>query len=278
VPQVSTLPGLIDRLVDDAAVFPPGSAALDVALQTHRGYRDTVVEPLVGPLLLPASAIPDALDLVASDDDLAIGVIADDGLGSLVAARDLLADQHWLRAVQYELRLPPQNLATGVELTLSALEFTAPTYLELPPGPQLLDALDVLHKDGAEAAKFRCGPRAGDIPDADTLASFLHGCAVRGLPFKLTAGLHAALPHVDSETGARQHGFLNTLAATACALVGGSSTACAAMLTVEDPGSLVEMIASCNVVRLREIYRSFGSCSITEPFDDLRHLDLIASE
>jgi hypothetical protein len=276
--MVSTLPGLTDHLVDDAAVFPPGSAALEAALRAHRGYRDTPVEPLVGPLLLPASAVSAALELVEVDDDLAVGVVADDGLGSLVAARDLLADQRWLRPVQYELRLPGPDLVQAVELTLSALEFTAPTYLELPPGPQLLDALDVLHDDGAEAAKFRCGPRAGDVPDATALASFLHGCAVRGLPFKLTAGLHAALPHVDAATGARQHGFLNTLAATASALLGGTPHECADQLAVEEAGPLVEVIASCNVVRLRQTYRSFGSCSITEPFDDLRALDLIASE
>ncbi len=278
MPQVSTLPGLTDHLVDDAAVFPPGSAALDVALRTHRGYRDTPVEPLVGPLLLPASAVSAALDLVDADDDLAVGVVADDGLGSLVAARDLLADQHWLRPVQYELRLPEQDLAHAVELTLSALEFTTPTYLELPAGPQLLDALDVLHDDGAEAAKFRCGPHADDVPDAGTLASFLHACAVRRLPFKLTAGLHAALPHVDADTGARQHGFLNTLAATASALLGATPKDCADLLGVDEAGPLVETIASCDIVRLREIYRSFGSCSITGPFDDLRRLDLIASE
>ena len=274
---MSTLAGLTDQLIDDAAVYPPGNATLAVALVAHRGYRDTVLEPLVGPLLLPASRIAEALDLVEIDDDLAVGVVADDGLGSLVQARDTLADQRWLRPVQYELRMPVDDLAAAVELTLDALEFTAPTYLEIPPSPQLLEALDVLHDDGAEAAKFRCGPRPDDVPDAETLASFLHGCAVRRLPFKLTAGLHHALPHLDAATGAQQHGFLNTLAATAAALDGATASDAAALLAVTDPAPLVDTLTSCDIADLRTIYRSIGSCSISDPYAELDRLGLIVA-
>ncbi|MFZ0323432.1 MAG: hypothetical protein WAN48_04780 [Actinomycetes bacterium] len=276
--RVSTLAGLTDHLIDDAAVYPPGNAPLAEALGAHRGYRDSPLEPLVGPLLLPASSIATVLDLVEVADDLAIGVVADHGLGSLVQARDLLADQRWLRPVQYELRLPAEHLVRAVELTLDALEFTALTFLELPGSPELVDALDVVSDDGVEAVKFRCGPQPADVPDARQLATFLHGCAVRRLPFKLTAGLHRALPHTDAATGAHQHGFLNTLAATASALDGGSVQDAVSLLSTSNTGPLLEALSAASVPSLRSVYRSLGSCSISEPFADLSELGLVVPE
>jgi hypothetical protein len=55
---VSTqLPRLFAGLVDDAAVFPPGSASVPDAVSAHRRHRTAWYADLVGPLLLPASAV-----------------------------------------------------------------------------------------------------------------------------------------------------------------------------------------------------------------------------
>ena len=45
-------------LVDDAAVFPPGNAPLDVAVSGHRALRAGPDADLVGPLLVPAASVP----------------------------------------------------------------------------------------------------------------------------------------------------------------------------------------------------------------------------
>ena len=47
---------LFDRLVDDAAVFPPGLAPLDVAVREHLDRREGAYAAHIGPLLVPASA------------------------------------------------------------------------------------------------------------------------------------------------------------------------------------------------------------------------------
>jgi hypothetical protein len=99
VASVSRVPGLADQLVDDAAVFPPGNAPIDRALRDHAGWLGTRYEPLVGPLLVPASAV-DAVRAAADPDDfIRLGLIADTGLDGLVAARDALQDDTWFQVV-----------------------------------------------------------------------------------------------------------------------------------------------------------------------------------
>ena len=48
------LPRSSHGLVDDAAVFPPGNAALPDAVAAHREHRAAWYADLVGPLLVPA--------------------------------------------------------------------------------------------------------------------------------------------------------------------------------------------------------------------------------
>ena len=46
------VPALFVGLVDDAAMFPPGSAGVVEALTAHREYRRSWFAPLVGPLVV----------------------------------------------------------------------------------------------------------------------------------------------------------------------------------------------------------------------------------
>ena len=68
---------LLQGLIDDAAVFPPGLAPLPDAVAEHvarRAYRDAV-----GPLLVPATAADDVRDLAAGAH-LRVGLIARPGM------------------------------------------------------------------------------------------------------------------------------------------------------------------------------------------------------
>src|SRR3954467_12586812 len=46
------VPALFVGLVDDAAMFPPGSAEVPQALTAHRDYRRSWFAPMVGPLVV----------------------------------------------------------------------------------------------------------------------------------------------------------------------------------------------------------------------------------
>ena len=80
------VPALLRGFVDDAAVFPPGSALLADAVVEHRGHRGAWYADMVGPLLVPASS-GKALDrLLGPDERLAVGIIGDTGVAGLATA------------------------------------------------------------------------------------------------------------------------------------------------------------------------------------------------
>ncbi|MEU8258780.1 hypothetical protein AB0C06_31465 [Micromonospora inaquosa] len=279
------VPALLHGLVDDAAVFPPGSAALPDALAAHRQHRAAWYADLVGPLLIPASAVTAAelTGLVDPGEDLVIGVIGDTGIGNLPFAVSSLAPDG-VTARQVEVAVakrgedPLPGIAELLRLT-DALPGVAAVYAELPLTFGLMGALDALvaaRADGVPiAAKFRTGGLAAELfPTPTELAAVICACRDRGLPFKLTAGLHQATRHLDPETGFTHHGYANVLAATLAAADGDGVRSVAELLTVVDPRPLVER-ATARLDAPRPLWVGFGSCSILEPLTDLIRLGLV---
>lgn len=132
------------------------------------------------------------------------------------------------------------------------------TYLE---GVDLADV-----KAAGASAKVRCGPEA---PPVEQLAEFVRRCRSEGLAFKATAGLHHAV-----RTEGR-HGFLNLLAAA----VFGDEKHALAEVDVEafslgetfrwrDREAVYEEVADARC----SLFHSIGSCSFTEPVEELEAL------
>ena len=75
---MSTLvPRLFAGLIDDAAVFPPGSAPLPEALAAHRIHRAAWYAPMVGPLLLPPTDLAAVAALLAPGERLTVGLVGE---------------------------------------------------------------------------------------------------------------------------------------------------------------------------------------------------------
>jgi hypothetical protein len=125
--------------------------------------------------------------------------------------------------------------------------------------------LDEVKAAGARA-KVRCGP---EPPPVDELAGFIRRCREEGIPFKATAGLHHAV-RTDEQLG-----FLNVLAA---AVFGDEERA----LRESDAGAfgLGETFAwrereagADEIERVRQdLFVSIGSCSFSEPVEELEAL------
>jgi hypothetical protein len=266
-------------LVDDAAVFPPGSAAVPDALRDHRAWRRSDLGVVVGPLLVPVSRLGEVLDALDADpvsEPLDLSLVADTGLVEAGEARSILLDDDRVELVGLELALPADGpLDESARLTLDTLDFALPAAIEIPLVAGWGDALAVLAHDGAERAKFRTGGAAAAAhPSAEQLAEVVASCVRLGAAFKLTAGLHRALRH-PREDGVLEHGFVNVLAATAAALDGRSVAHLAALLDERDPVPLLAVLADADPVAVRRRFTSFGSCSISEPVDDMRALGLL---
>ncbi|WP_433687360.1 hypothetical protein ACQP0I_29475 [Micromonospora carbonacea] len=296
------VPHLLAGLVDDAAVFPPGSATLPDALAAHRRHRDSWYAELVGPLLVPASAVvsgalagalggpvgaaggpagPAAPGDDSAGGGLAVGLIGDTGVDGLPAALAALPAGVTVRQVEVAVAKRGEDPLPGLAalLGLAGRSGGVAFYAELPLTFGLTGALDAVaaaRADGAPvAAKFRTGGLAAELfPTPVELAAVICACRDRELPFKLTAGLHHAVRHRDPETGFTHHGFGNVLAATLAAADGAEVDEVAAVLATTDPVPLVERARAARAAD-RPLWVGYGSCSITEPLTDLIRLGLV---
>ncbi|RLK08810.1 hypothetical protein DER29_6678 [Micromonospora sp. M71_S20] len=280
------MPALLDGLVDDAAVFPPGSAPLPDAVAAHRRHRTSWYADLVGPLLVPATRLPELAGLLGADERIAVGVIGDVPLDRLDEVRTTADPRIRVRQVEAAVARRGEDPLPGLtELVALARRAGAgpaaldAVYAELPLTFGLMGALDALAAARAEgvpiAAKFRTGGLAAELfPTPAELAAVICACRDRGLPFKLTAGLHQAVRHLDPETGFTHHGFVNVLAATLAAAGGATVERVAELLTATDPRPLVQY-AEAGLDGPRPLWIGFGSCSILEPLTDLIRLGLV---
>ncbi|MFE5581090.1 hypothetical protein [Kitasatospora sp. NPDC056531] len=284
--STGVIPELFRGLFDDAAVFPPGNLPVAEAVPAHRVHRTAWYAEAVGPLLCGAgrlgelAAVPPTSGAVGGAQEagatpLRVGLVLPGGSAELAPALAAaapfelagveLATRDAAEAVAELDRLLPPHVPAAVELPR-----------ELLRGDGLDAVLDVL-VDSPYRAKFRTGGLVAEaFPDEDELAAFLTGCALRGLPYKCTAGLHNAVRHTDPETGFEHHGFLNVLLAAR-----ETDRAAAAAVLAERDGEVLAKAARSltdrQVTVIRNSFTAFGTCSIAEPLGDLAALGLLSS-
>ncbi len=267
-------PALLASLVDDAAVFPPGSATLPDAVRGHRAHRSSGYAALVGPLLVPASAAADLAPLL-DGQPLRVGVIGRPGVPGpeVAAAVEELRSTAGVEVVGVELGWTPDWRDTD----LGGL----PVSLEVPRGDDQAVAIADIATDapdsGQRQAKFRTG--ATDTwawPDETELATFIRTAIDHDLGFKLTGGLH----HVVRGThdGQEQHGLLNVLATVRWALNGEDVDELVPLLAERDPAVLVPQItrmSAADAAIVRAFFTAYGCCEVTDPIGELTTLRLV---
>jgi hypothetical protein len=293
-----SVPRLFARLVDDTAVSA-GGGPLAEAFAAYRAHRAAWYRGLVGPLILPSSALASLAATPDSDERLTVGVLSDngpDGLARFVQAADGRMEIAHVEAAVAKRGQDPQP---GLRELLALLSGRArsgagevgggaagdsglrsiPGYAEIPLTWGLLAALDTLAEARAGglpvAAKFRTGGLAAELfPTPVELAAVICACRDRDLRFKLTAGLHHAVRYTDPETGFVHHGFLNVLVATLAAARGAEVAEVAEILAATDPVPLVEPARALRDEG-RPLWDGFGSSDLTGPVTDLRQLGLL---
>lgn len=290
------IPAAFAGLVDDAAVFPPGNASLDDALRAHREHRGAPYADLVGPLVVADAHLPDLLTLSSTEgagSRTAVIVVVSGGAGALEgtvrwATRDSLLE---LRGLEIALRDSAtgevahnaRRIVTAVDQLVATgeLDDEVQVYVEMPrlydapPTPDWLAAVDEVAAMDHRVKLRTGGVDADAFPDSAELATSIAAALDREVAFKCTAGLHNAVRHRDPDTGFEHHGFLNVLLATRASLDGASVEDVAAVLDETDPQTLLGTRDLDAWARARRWFRSFGSCSVREPLDDLTALGLL---
>jgi len=273
--------GLFDELVDDAGLFPPERLPMDDAVRRHRTDEAAGHPVLTQRFLCPVSVLDELQARLGPDERWRIGLIVDVGLDELPAViRTIEADDR-LTVETIELRLPAAaDPRSAVDQVVGAAGSSrAVVHVELSPAvPGWENALAAV-ADAGLSAKVRCGGlEAGLFPSPEALASFLVEAARTEIPFKATAGLHHAVRYTDPATGFTHHGFLNLLVGLCRAVGGADVDEVAELLLIDDGSRLAEharAVTPQTAARARALFRAYGSCSTSEPIEDLAALGLL---
>lgn len=285
------VPALLARLVDDAALFPPGSATMADAVAGHLAARAGDRAGLVGFFLCPVSRLPELiaeLVKVKPADPVELSLVVNNGLGGVPKAVSTVEGRNnLLRLRMVEMPAPPDVDSVWLERVSEFVPEDVVRVVE-PRRPQegqaasehaeWLDGVRRVARHGCWP-KLRCGgQQPGMFPTVDVVAGFLAAVSAEGVPFKATAGLHHAVRHVDEETGFTHHGFLNLLVAVSRCLAGRGSDEVVAALAATDRDALVAeagALPEATARSVRQVFASYGSCSLAEPVADLELLGLL---
>jgi hypothetical protein len=249
---------LLAGLIDHAALFPPASLPLDAAVEIDRAACERPEAWMLGRFVVPASKLGE----LPEGFERSLSVVLD--LGELPSL-----DGFAVERVEARLEAAP-----------ALADVSGPErFLEVWPGHE--DELDAVAAAGA-SAKVRCGGATPDMfPSPGELAAFVVGCRDRGLRFKATAGLHH--PIRDGIV----HGFLNLLGAAVLAHAEGAGERELAEVLLEDDAGAFEVSGEAFAVHGREhgaaavaaaraeLFAGYGSCSFSEPVEDLHRLRMI---
>ncbi len=309
---------LFRSLIDYAGLFPPSTLPLRETLQNYVTYIGGNDSPMLGRLVLPVTQLQ-AAEVLLREMRLPHSVpvscliaksvtIAEsrarlgEAVGIIAAFRDdsnaIIDPQVIEMALPEEVTEGISELELGgyvhqIQAIMDDADLTLPIFLEptlsgdtLSLADSLTTVLDAHNHAGYEPRlgwKLRCGGLSKEaFPSSDTLSRFIIAAARHGVPLKATAGLHHPFPIIDPVTGARMHGFVNMLAAMACAIRYPSDRQPVVdILNDDDPNAFLvgelglhwrdHMFSLDRLKKVRaDGFLSFGSCSFDEPRDDLR--------
>ena len=268
-------------LVDDAAVFPPGSASLPDAVTRHREHIASWYADMVGPLVLPATSVESLRDVVTPGGRrLPVCFTFPEGPGRITATLAASPPHVEVRAV--EVAVPPDEAVEGLASRItSALEGRAiEIAVEIPRGERRNAVLAEVAASRWRAKLRTGGVRPALYPTEGELAATMLAMVAAGVSFKATAGLHHAVRNTDPHTGFEQHGFLNLLLAAQAGAAGAGHEDLVSLLAerrTDQIVDLVQQLGAAGVEGARRVFTSFGSCSVTDPLTDLIELGLLQS-
>jgi hypothetical protein len=295
---------LLRDLIDYAGLFPPASLAMAPSVANYDTYSRSEWSWILGCLIVPVARLAEFEEAFAGLPAPTPGTGFTNWRLSVLLGSDPVADVACIREFNARMASSSSGRRAVIESVevkvasreeISRLSGIIPSelapYFEFPL-PGCAECIAAVAGCGRRA-KIRTGGETADkFPAPENVVEFVRLCAAANVPFKATAGLHHPLRSVhrftyqaDSPSGI-MHGFVNVFLAAAF-LRAGMETKIAVQLLDEQSADAFRFNAAGvgwrrHQLSQREIAAarrgfavSFGSCSFTEPIDDLKGLRLL---
>jgi hypothetical protein len=301
---VDTVGVLLRDLIDYAGLFPPASLAMAPSVANYDAYSRSEWNWILGRFVVPVARLAEFEEAFAGLPASPPGTGFTTWRLSVLLGSDPVADGACIR--EFNARCASSSsdrraVVESVEVKVAGPEEVErlsgiipaelATYFEFPL-PGCAECIAAVAGCGRRA-KIRTGGETADkFPAPENVVEFIRLCAAANVPFKATAGLHHPLRSVhrftyqpDSPSGI-MHGFVNVFLAAAF-LWAGMEAQLAVQLLDEQSADAFHFNADGVGWRQHRLSRheiaaarkgfavSFGSCSFTEPIDDLKSLRLL---
>lgn len=284
---------LLAGAIDYAGLFPPAGLPMRDAVRNYASYLGSVDAWALGRFVVPIARLGEfhecaatvspppespwrlsALAGAAGADDWAIveGLI---GKGAIIDALELRVTS-------------PDDVYSAAR----RLPTDRDVFYEVPIDSDPVQLVAAIARVGGKAKVRTGGVTADAFPRTEELARFIVTCARAAVPFKATAGLHHPLRATyrltyaaDSPRG-EMFGFVNVLLAAAFARSALPASAVAELLAEQSAAAFEfhtdgvawrgRRVAIAALAEMRyTLALSFGSCSFTEPIQELGSLGLL---
>jgi hypothetical protein len=288
---------LLRQSIDYAGLFPPAGLGMTAAVDNYLRYRAGPEAWALGRFIVPATRLAEFQEAAGDGSPQRAGgppwqlsaLVGPDLTGDLNQIADFQRRHPGIApGITVDTIEAKADAVSAIQETMRSVPGRFQVYFELPIERDPIDLLATIARVGARAKVRTGGVTPQAFPATVSLARFIHACVRAKVPFKATAGLHHALRaeyrltyEEDSDTGV-MFGFLNLFLATALARKGMAEPETCEILEESSP-------AACRIDdsaiswrnrrfdgdtlgRARESMVSFGSCSFTEPIDELQSL------
>jgi hypothetical protein len=289
------LESLLTGLIDYAGLFPPAGLGMDAAIRNYGSYVDGEDAWMLGRFIVPAARLEEYAEAVrnAGIDASAwsLSVLATAADAENIARFNKGADESGAGGLG-SIDVLEIKAASAREIQDAAQAFDGNYHIYFETPPEKWHALLQATAVAKARAKIRTGGEVpGAIPEESRVLEFLRIASERRLAFKATAGLHHPLRAMQRLTykpdspQAVMHGFLNVFCAAALLWHEPKQRQEAAWMLSERDADAITMDeamtwhnsgAMLTAEQIREAREKFcigfGSCSFTEPIEDLRKL------
>jgi len=295
---IGTLTALLEQAVDYAGLFPPARLSMDDAVTNYAAYLADRFAWMLGRFIVPLARLDEFEE--ASKDHLP-GPGRQTWHMSGLAAGPMSNEAERIMRFNEAYGRSHQAVIDTMELKASARQdilrdqqssVPVTRYYEIPLDPDPEELVSAIEETGCRA-KMRTGGVTDDaIPDSSRVVRFMACCIRHGVPYKATAGLHhliRGLYRLTYEPGSPQgmlFGFLNVFLSGAF-LSEGMPERDAVLVLEErnadafrfDTGGVSwneHRLSQDAVRRARRLNTiAIGSCSFTEPVDELKGVGLL---